>query len=228
MKRRMIFPLILGGVGAAILCALGVWQLQRLAWKNDIIDRIEQRLMADPIAIPVDANEADHEYISVDVGGNLVGPEIHVLTSQRGTGPGYRIIQKFETLDGRAVMADLGFVPEIEKSTERAQGGVFIQGNLLWPDETDSFVSDPNLEKNIWFARENSAMASALGTEPVLVVVKTIAPARSETALPVTASIKNDHMQYAITWFSLMGVWIAMTLFLLFRIRRYEAAQDRY
>ncbi len=228
MKRRMIFPLILGGVGAAILCALGVWQLQRLAWKSDIIAKIEQRLTADPISIPTDANEEEHEYLSVDVAGNLVGPEIHVLVSQRNTGPGYRVIQKFETLEGRAVMADLGFIKETEKTVVRQQGGAFIQGNLLWPNETDAFVAAPNFEKNIWFARENAAMADALGAEPVLVVVKTITPQRSEQALPVTAAITNDHLQYAITWFALMAVWIAMTLFLLFRISRYEAAKDRY
>ena len=65
-------------------------------------------------------------------------------------------------------------------------------------------------------------MAVALGTEPVLIVARAMTPADPVAVpLPVTsAGIPNDHLEYAATWFSLAAVWIGMTGFLLWRIRR--------
>lgn len=228
MSRRLIFPLILGLVGAATLLALGVWQLQRLAWKNGLITQIETRLDADPVQLPSDPTQADDQFLSVEVGGQLVGPEIHVLTSIKGVGPGYRVIQRLDTLDGRAIMADLGFVPEADKDGARQTGAYFLRGNLVWPNEKDGFIADPNFEKNIWFARVNEDMADKLGTKPLLVVVSGVTPSRQERMMPVQANLTNDHLQYAITWFALMAVWIGMTLFLVYRIKRYETSENAY
>ncbi len=77
------------------------------------------------------------------------------------------------------------------------------------------------MDGNIWFARDIAELAAQLHTEPVLII------ARSDTGdgiepLPVdTAAIPNDHLQYAITWFSLAAVWLGMTAFLLWRIKRH-------
>jgi surfeit locus 1 family protein len=75
------------------------------------------------------------------------------------------------------------------------------------------------MTENIWFARDVPAMAAALGTDPVLVVQRE----RTELGSPIsplpvdTSAIPNDHLQYAITWFSLAAVWSAMTFFFLRR-----------
>ena len=227
MTRRMFFPLFLGTIGALALCALGVWQVQRLAWKTDIIATIEAKLADDPVSLPAELTEAEHEYLAVEIGGALEGPELHVLTSVKNKGPGFRVIRAFKTLDNRSILVDLGFVQETDKNADRPAGAYFMSGNVLWPDETDGFTAEPNTEKNIWFARDVPKMAKALGTEPVMITVKTVTPERSETPLPVTTNIPNDHLGYAITWFSLMAIWIGMTAFLLYRIKKYdEAAYD--
>ena len=96
-----------------------------------------------------------------------------------------------------------------------------ITGNLDAPQEADGFTPPPDLGGNIWFARDVPAMADALGTDPVLVVLRD-AP---ETELGVTpwpvdtAGIPNDHLQYAITWFSLTAIWVGMTFHFLRRTR---------
>ena len=218
--RRFLFPLFLGLIGAGILCALGVWQLQRLEWKEGKIAEIEQRLSTKDVGMPANPTYEVDNYRGVEVGGELDGPELHVLTSLKPDGPGFRVIRKLDVLDGRMILADLGFIPEAQKNDDRIAGAIFIQGNLIWPDETDGFTPEPNLERNIWFARDVDKMAAALGTEPIMVSARSIVPEMNTTPMPVTVNIANDHLEYAITWFSLMAVWIMMTLFWVWRIKR--------
>ena len=82
-------------------------------------------------------------------------------------------------------------------------------------------VSSRDLTARLWFARDIPSMAAALGTEPVLLVSRSSdEDPVAVTPLPVdTAGIPNNHLQYAITWFLLAGVWIVMTAYLLVSLR---------
>ena len=118
------------------------------------------------------------------------------------------------------IMVDRGFLPEDQRAQPRSVTAARITGTLHWPAETDSFTPPPDEGRAIWFARDVPAMAAVLRTEPVLIV------ARADTGdgitpLPVdTVGIPNNHLNYALTWFSLAAVWAGMTLLLLWRIRR--------
>ena len=57
--RRTLFLLIVGLGGAAILIWLGVWQIQRLAWKEAIIADINTRIAAAPVDLPPTVNDGD-------------------------------------------------------------------------------------------------------------------------------------------------------------------------
>ncbi|MCP5075172.1 MAG: SURF1 family protein [Rhodobacteraceae bacterium] len=220
--RRYIFPLVLGIVGTAILLGLGSWQVQRLQWKQGMFNAVEMRLQADPVRVPADANEMRDNYLHILTTGRLLGEEIHVLTSRKFEGPGYLIVSQFKS-DGRVILVDLGFVLEARKTEERPLGEVEITGNLLWPNEVDkNFTPEPDIEKNIWFARDLPAMAQHLSAEPVLIVASAVRPMPDNMPDPqqVAANIPNDHLEYAITWFSLALVWMGMTVYLLWRIRQ--------
>jgi surfeit locus 1 family protein len=213
----MIVPLLFGLLGATVLIALGVWQLQRLAWKNEIVALIAARMAADPGALPDAPTEAAHEYLPVRLSGTIEAGELHALTSRSGLG--YRIIAPLVLADGRRVLLDRGFVADTAKDSARPLGPVVVEGALHWPDETDRFTPDPNLERNIWFARDVGAMAEALGTEPVLVVASALTLPGTEP-IPVAVAIPNNHLGYAVTWFGMAAVWSLMTLHLLWRIKR--------
>lgn len=224
----MIFPFVFGVAGTLALLALGDWQLDRLTWKTSLLAEIDSRMQAHPVPVPLDPNPERHAYLRVSATGTIPGRELHVLTSEQALGPGFRVVVPL-SVDGRVYLADLGFVPEVQKSLERPSGTIRIEGNLAWPREVDPlFTPDPDIEKNIWFARDVELMAAELGTSPVLVVADRISRLEgadwiSWTATrpaPVNANIPNDHLEYAITWFSLAGVWSLMTIFLLWRIRR--------
>ncbi|WP_299943794.1 SURF1 family protein [uncultured Ruegeria sp.] len=224
--RRILFPLIFGLAGLGVLVSLGVWQMQRLAWKNDILAEIETRIAADPVNLPAAMSKENDKYLPVTLTGEMEPGEIHVLVSVKQVGAGYRIIQSFSA-DNRTILVDRGFVPTSAKQAERLTGPMEITGNLHWPDEIDSYTPEPDIDENIWFARDVPNLAAALGTEPVLLI------ARSQTdpgvtPLPVdTAGIPNDHLQYAITWFGLALVWAAMTGYFLWRNRTPAKSEEQ-
>ncbi|TPE48865.1 SURF1 family protein [Amaricoccus solimangrovi] len=218
--RRMIPALVIGLAGCAVLVWLGVWQVHRLAWKTEILDRIGTRLAAEPVTVPRDPDPARDAYLRVLEAGRIEPGELHVYTSVPSEGVGYRVIVPFRLADGRLILLDRGFVPIAEKDAPRRLGPIRVRGSLLWPDETDGFTDPPDLAKNIWFARDVGRMSAALGTDPVMLVTEASDDAAAPLALPVTIDIPNDHLQYAVTWFGLAIAWAGMTLYWLWRIKR--------
>jgi surfeit locus 1 family protein len=224
---RLLFLLIVGVIGAGTLVGLGTWQVQRLAWKEGVINEIESRISAAPAPLPASPDPEADRYRPVTMTGTIAPEEVHVLVSIKRVGPGYRVISPFVTEDGRRVLLDRGFVPETAKSAAREAGPATITGNLHWPRETDGFTPAPDLAGNTWFARDVPALAAALNTEEILVVASAGSEAEPGIRpMPVdTASIPNDHLEYAVTWFSLAAIWIAMTLYFVLRGRRAPAKE---
>lgn len=220
--RRLIFLLVVGLAGLAVLLSLGAWQLQRMAWKQQILDTIDFRATAEPVALPANPDPVDDKYMPVRLVGDIAPGELHVLISTRNMGPGYRVIVPFVTEDGRRILVDRGYIRTAAKDSARQTGQVELLGNLHWPDETDSYTPPADTAKNIWYARDVDAMAAALDTLPIMVVLSDH-PINGSSIIPMpidTASIPNDHLQYAITWFSLALIWALMTTYFLWRSRQ--------
>lgn len=221
---RIGLPLVFGLIGCAILLSLGLWQVQRLAWKEGILAEIDARIADAPVALPGQSDLALDQYLAVQTSG-VIGPNmVRVLVSQKGVGAGYRIVSPLD-VGGRIILLDRGIMPVDRAVPDAPMGTVAVTGNLLWPDEIDGFTPDPDLGANIWFARDLAALAAHLGTEPLLIVLRESAfddaPIRPA---PVGATgIPNDHLGYAITWFSLALVWAGMTGFFLWRMTRQRA-----
>ncbi|WP_456385836.1 SURF1 family protein [Profundibacter sp.] len=222
MKKRIIIALLFGLVGAGVLTALGLWQLERLQWKNVMLAQIEARIGSAPVGIPVRPEEARDQYMPVQMSGRIMPDEIHVLASVQKIGAGYRIISVFEMIGGRRVMLDRGFVAIAAKNAPRPEVGAQIIGNLHWPDEINSATPVPDQAAAIWFARDIGAMAEALGTEPLLVVQRHSSEAALVTSpFAVTSrGIPNRHLEYVVTWFGLALVWLGMTAYLIWRMTR--------
>lgn len=220
--RRYLFPLILGVAGCAILLTLGLWQMRRLAWKHDILARIEARIDETPAEL-ADLAAPDPQtdrYRPVRLFGRT-GDDVLVLSGRKGQGAGFEVIAALTLQDGRRVLLDRGFIPETVKDAPRPSATLTVTGNLLWPEETDSYTPPPDPAARLWFARDVASMSEFLKTEPILVVARS-AEGQEPSIVPVpvdTAGIPNDHLNYAITWFSLAAVWAGMTAYLLWRIR---------
>tara|TARA_R110002074_G_scaffold41426_2_gene109800 strand:- start:1185 stop:1859 length:675 start_codon:yes stop_codon:yes gene_type:complete len=215
---RAIFFVVIGLGGAAILVSLGIWQVQRLAWKQGVIADINARIVAAPVALPDNPDPATDAYLPVSATGILGTQVLRVLVSQKDVGPGYRIISALNTPDA-TVMVDRGFMPVGSGREGALPDPVTLTGNLQWPNETDKFTPAPDMANNIWFARDVDAMAAALGAKPILIVARDVSFEDGDvTPFPVdTARIPNGHLQYAITWFSLALIWLAMSVYFLRR-----------
>ncbi|MBT4873159.1 MAG: SURF1 family protein [Marinovum sp.] len=223
--KRVLFVIVFGLAGTAVLLALGKWQLDRLSWKQAILHEIDSKISAQPVNIPQQPTILNARYLPVEAKGQLLPNTIRVLVSQKRIGAGYRLISAFET-DGRRVLLDRGFIKVDALLPSSISKNVSVLGNLHWPDEIDGYTPPPDRKKNIWFARDVEAMAKELGTLPILIVASKVSPPeKAVSPLPIDSSgIPNDHLQYAITWFSLAAVWITMSAVFLRRTRTRKKA----
>lgn len=219
--QRILIPLIFGMAGAGVLIWLGLWQMDRLAWKQGVLANIETRITAGPVALPDLPEPARDKYLPVQMSGQFDEGAVRVLVSQKQVGAGYRIISPFEG-EGRRILVDRGFIKVDAALPAAPAGAVQITGNLHWPDDRLDSTPENDVAGNIWFARDIGPMAEALNTEPVLLVLRDMSqPDGAVTPLPVdTGGIPNDHLSYAITWFSLAAIWLAMTTYYIQRTRR--------
>ncbi len=225
--KRLAFLLIVGVAGTAVLLSLGKWQLDRLEWKQTIINDIRARISAPHVSVPIAPSPDEDKYLPVQASGKVGSEYIRILSSQKIIGAGYRIISPFES-EGRRLLLDRGFLKIKDNVPDQTRDISFVEGNLHWPQEVDGFTPEADLKNNIWFARNVDTLAEALKTEPILIVASDISPSSGKvTPLAVdTIGIPNDHLQYAVTWFSLAAVWIIMSLTFLWRTQNRNKGKD--
>ncbi|MEM8553816.1 MAG: SURF1 family protein [Pseudomonadota bacterium] len=207
-------PALIGIVGTGILIWLGVWQLQRLEWKKDVLAQIDDRMQAVPIALPPEPNEADHRFQPVAIRGTADTDQSQfIFTSVKNQGVWFRLIQPLDLVDGRRVLVERGLVRPESIETLDLDADIAVSGSLHWPDEADAFTPDPDPVSGQWYARDLDALADVTGAEPILVVASQVIPS-DDLVLPFPldpSGIPNDHLQYAVTWFGLALVWVGMT-----------------
>ena len=147
-------------------------------------------------------------------------PFLRILASRKKIGAGYRVISPLQLAD-RLILVDRGFIKLADDVPAVSDQLVTFTGNLHWPDEVDGYTPVPDYDENIWFARDVPAMAAALSTEPILLVVRTSSLSPPQLSpMPVDSKgIANNHLQYALTWISLAVIWLCMTSFYIIRTK---------
>jgi surfeit locus 1 family protein len=240
----LLIPVLLTAVGLAVLIGLGVWQLERKAWKDGLAETLLARLGAAPTPLPSPGswnrlNQADDEYRRVTfpaeflhryealafTSGSTLRPDV--------SGPGYWVLTPARLPGGSIVMVDRGFVPETKKdAATRAEGQVSgmgdMTGALRWPEQRGSFTPADEPAKNLWFTRDPASIAAAKGIGPVAPFYVALEDPAAPGGLPRVGKLRpnlpNNHLQYALTWFglalTLAGVFAAWLL----RRRRGESA----
>ena len=218
---RLIPAAILSLLGFTVLVALGIWQVQRLHWKEGLLAEMESRLLETPAALPAVPDPERDRFRAVRIQGTIEGQGVAVFGTWRGAGAGYRIISPFRTDDGRDILVDRGIAAAPEARDLVPRDRVAIEGNLDWPEGADGTAR--GLE-DIWLSRSIGPLSRALDTEQVMLVVRaTSDPSTAIAPVPMdTAGIPNNHLGYAIQWFGLALVWAGMAGYWFWRAARRE------
>jgi cytochrome oxidase assembly protein ShyY1 len=224
-----IFTLVM----VAVFVGLGLWQLQRRVEKHALIAALTERLAAAPGPLPYPSQwsgltPARDEFRRVSFAATYQpGPDAMVYSSGSGvredvSGPGTWAFVPARLPSGETVVINTGFVQNTMQ--DRAQQDravarlitnepVTLTGYIRFPEAAGALTPSENPAKRLWFTRDHLAMARALGWGEA---GKLVAPFYIDLEQPVPASgipkpgplqvhLKDDHLQYAITWFGLAG-----------------------
>lgn len=214
--RPRLVPTLFTVPAVLILIALGVWQVQRLHWKEGLIAQRDAAVAAPPIAPPQSFDAARslefHHIVAEGVFRN--DKELYLAASSDSGEAGYQVVTPLVMSDGRTMFVNRGFVPsELKDPSKRAAGELTgtqrVVGLLRLPSQTKPsfFLPDNRPDLNLWFWVDLPAMAKAAGVaDPVPFYVdadKTPNPGGWPKGGITRLDLPNDHLQYAITWFSL-------------------------
>jgi surfeit locus 1 family protein len=239
LRAGLAVPVAFALVALAAFIGLGTWQLQRKAWKEALNASLEQRLSAPPVDLPPrerwpQLDPAEDEFRHVKFSAAFVpGAEALVYTTGsalRGdvSGPGYWVLAPARLATGGLLVVNRGFVPEGRQDPASRAGGeitaiVEMVGALRWPEARGIFSPNDQPARNLWFVRDPVGIASTKGwgdVAPFYVELESPQPPGGlPRAGPLKASLRNEHLQYAITWYGLAVVVVVMFAFWL-RARR--------
>lgn len=248
-SRRSLIVLTVFTAGAfAILLALGFWQLERKAWKDDIVAKIEARAYGSPVAPPPEAAWSGFkrdalDYQRVTLAGTFRHGEealVHGFVPQgRGTVlQGFFVMTPLRLDDGSLVLVNRGIVPtELAAPASRAQGQVegrvTVTGLLRGPERRGYFTPPDTPERNEFFVRDPATIAGAKGLARVAPFYVDADSTPNPGGWPrgggTELSIRNNHLEYALTWFGLaLGLLGVYATFLVGALRRKTSdAPDR-
>ncbi|KAI0308179.1 mitochondrial protein required for respiration [Multifurca ochricompacta] len=248
-RHSLLSPtLVVLGLIPVLTFALGTWQVQRLKWKVDLIDKLSEKLQREPILLPGRVNLLaipDFVYRRVILRGTwdhthsiLLGPRVLDSTN------GFHLITPLVRTNGSTILVDRGFVSEhaaTRRKYPNPEGEVEVHGMLRESQARNSFTPDNDPENGIWYWVDVAAMADYAGGEllnvqPVL--VEEIfdghagdATMRLSNGIPIgkvpVVDMRNAHASYVATWYSLSALTTAMFVRLLLRQRRTSARLPR-
>uniref|UniRef100_A0A8C5NW38 SURF1-like protein n=1 Tax=Jaculus jaculus TaxID=51337 RepID=A0A8C5NW38_JACJA len=213
---------------------LGTWQVQRRKWKLNLIEELESRVMAEPIPLPADPIELKNlEYRPVKVRGHfdhskelymmprtMVDPVREAREAGRissSTESGAYVITPFHCSDlGVTILVNRGFVPRKKVNPDTRQKGqvvgeVDLVGIVRLTETRKPFVPENSPQQNYWHYRDLEAMAKTAGTEPIFIDAdfKSTVPG-GPIGGQTRVTLRNEHMQYIITWYGLSAATLYM------------------
>ncbi|KAJ6520029.1 mitochondrial protein required for respiration [Mycena sanguinolenta] len=240
-RERWITPtMVLLGIVPFFTFALGTWQLQRLQWKVNLIDELEEKLQLQPLSLPKRINlSVIPEFVFRKVSLRGKWDHAHSMLVGPATRDGVHGVQVLTPLireDGSTIIVDRGFISkEFDlQSVPQDNGEVEILGMLRTSQERNTFTPDNHPERGEWYWKDLDAMAEYAGgasanVQPVLVEEifeghEGQASARISKGIPVgrppRVDLRNAHLSYVITWYTLSLFTAVMFVRVLFNKKK--------
>ncbi|WP_244491259.1 SURF1 family protein [Bosea sp. Root381] len=231
----VVVTTLLALIGIVGLAGLGVWQVQRLAWKRALIERVEARIHAAPVAAPGPdrwARAEEDEYLRVALRGRFQHERETLTQAVTARGGGFWVLTPMLTDAGFAVLVNRGFVPsERRERTSRSEGlpegDVTVTGLLRLSEPGGGFLRANAPAKDRWHSRDVPAIAETrklAGAAPYFVDADATPNAGGFPIGGLTVlRFPNSHLVYAVTWFTLALMLAGGALLVLrseYRLRR--------
>ncbi len=217
-KRVSLWIIRLIGLAAVVLfLGLGIWQTQRLAWKNDLIAKITSQAKAEPTSLDQLLDLAkqgkDIKFRRVRLSGSYRhGSELHFYTLLDGV-PGWRVVTPFSTNNHGIVLVDRGFVPipkkdQASRQADLENGAMEIIGAVRTEYAPKSGFTRTNIPaENRWYWMDKPELLKAASLMKILPFVVQLEAADHSGEFPkavkVSPRLANNHLSYALTWFGM-------------------------
>jgi surfeit locus 1 family protein len=237
-RKSLLIPGLFALASFVALIGLGTWQIERKAWKENLIETLTSRAQGEPGELPPPAfwpllgpENAEFKRVRLNVsfpkstdalvytGGSALRDDVK--------GVGYFVFSPANLSGGQSIVVNRGFAPG--RNYPQAEGAQEIVGVLRWPESPSMFVPERDSAGTTWFARDHLAMARALGwgevAEFYIEQEAPVPPGGVPHPSALKVRLRNDHLQYAITWYSLAGVLVVIWVLWMRRARR-DAAAD--
>ncbi len=224
--------LTLGAIGLTALAAfvalmsLGVWQIERRAWKLDLIERVDQRVHAAPVAAPGPAEwpgitPQSDEYRRVTVTGSFANDRETLVQASTELGPGFWVLTPLRSSRGFEILINRGYVPAdrrdpATRAAGRPSGQVTVTGLLRMTEPGGGFLRSNDPAADRWYSRDVAAIAARRGLEQAAPYFVDADATGNPGGWPVggltVIAFNNNHLVYAVTWFGLalmvaFGAW---------------------
>jgi surfeit locus 1 family protein len=223
--RRFLVFVLFSVLGIAVFSALGIWQVERRTWKLALIDRVDHRIHAEPVAAPRPGawpaiNRDDDEYRRVKITGRFANDRETLVDATTERGMGSWVMTPLTTPDGFTVLVNRGFVPvdrrdPATRAAGQIDGATMVTGlmRMTEPKGTLLRANDPDADR--WYSRDIAAIAKARGLNRVAPYFIDADATANPGGLPIggltVVSFYNHHLLYALTWFAL-ALMLALAL----------------
>jgi surfeit locus 1 family protein len=230
-RKGLLIPGVFTLTALAVLLGLGIWQIERKAWKEDLIETLTRRFAAAPVELPPPAQWASlrpekDEFTRVKFRAQYwPGQEAVVWATGSGlrddvVGPGVFVFTAAKIASGEAIVINRGFVADQKPTgaTKRpapVEAPAEITGILRWPEPKGwELTTSYDKGAQLWFVRDHLAMAqeySWQGVAPFYIEREAQQPADGlPPPGPLKPNLPNNHLQYAVTWYGLAVVLLGV------------------
>ncbi len=209
---------VLQGIAAAsaflVLLGLGTWQMERLRWKEALLADLAARSQAEAVPAP-HAEPTLAEYTRIHAEGRFLhDQEVLLVPRTRNGVAGAHVLTPLERPDAPALLVNRGFVPDAfapvaTRSAGNPAGPVRVEGLLRLEPEPRWFTLENRPAQGVWHTVDLAAMTEATGLDLAGYVLDADAapnPGRWPEGGQTGIAIRNTHLEYALTWYSLAAV----------------------